>query len=59
MFPRLSSQVYPSSLIPKIKSYCDFNDLFCASGLSTLVHLTYLSRYENNARDFIISNIGS
>jgi acetylxylan esterase len=37
----------------KMRSFCDANDVFCASGNSTLVHLQYLQKYEDTALSFI------
>ncbi|KAF9452243.1 carbohydrate esterase family 5 protein [Macrolepiota fuliginosa MF-IS2] len=58
LFPRLPSQQYSSTLQPRIESFCDFNDPFCDSGLDTEVHLTYLDRYQNQAAQFILQQIG-
>ncbi|TFK41828.1 carbohydrate esterase family 5 protein [Crucibulum laeve] len=58
LFPRLSSQQYSSTLQSRIQNYCDFGDTFCDSGLSTVTHLTYLSRYQNTAASFILTQIG-
>jgi hypothetical protein len=59
LFPRTSSQLQVlSGYAGRIRSWCDFNDLFCASGLSTVVHLTYLSRYQNTAASFVLGRIG-
>ncbi|KAF5358212.1 hypothetical protein D9756_001893 [Leucocoprinus leucothites] len=58
LFPRLPSQRYSSTLQGRIQSYCDFNDPFCDSGLDTIVHLTYLDRYQNQAAQFILQQIG-
>ena len=58
MFPRLASQEYSATLQPRIQNYCDFGDTFCDSGLDTAVHLTYLSRYQTPAANFILTQIG-
>ncbi|KAJ2933168.1 hypothetical protein H1R20_g3904, partial [Candolleomyces eurysporus] len=58
MFPRLASQEYSTTLQPRIQNYCDFGDTFCDSGLDTAVHLTYLSRYQTPAANFILTQIG-
>ncbi|KAJ3562175.1 hypothetical protein NP233_g9745 [Leucocoprinus birnbaumii] len=58
LFPRLASQQYSSTLQGRIQSFCDFNDPFCDSGLDTVVHLTYLDRYQNQAAQFILQQIG-
>jgi len=59
MFSRPSGQAFSSTIQGRLKSYCDINDLFCASGLSMVVHLTYLSRYLNSATNFILEKIGN
>jgi hypothetical protein len=43
---------------PRIRSWCDRNDTFCAGGFSTNVHLTYLDRYQNAAASFVLNLIG-
>jgi len=58
LFPRLPSQEYSSTLQPRIQSFCDFNDPFCDSGFDTTVHLTYLERYQNQAAQFVLQQIG-
>lgn len=58
LFPRLASQQYSSTLQPRIRSFCDFDDPFCDSGVDTLVHLTYLDRYQDQAAQFILQQIG-
>lgn len=58
IFPRLEDQ----SLEPfsgKIQSYCDKNDLFCASGFSTIIHIGYTGKYNTAAKKFILSKIGA
>lgn len=58
MFPRSLLQEYPAALRPRIQNYCDSGDTFCDSGLDTIIHLTYLSRYQNPAAEFILEQIG-
>ena len=58
LFPRLPSQQYSSRLQSLIQSFCDFDDPFCDSGIDTIVHLTYLDRYQNQAAQFILQQIG-
>ncbi|KAF8155602.1 cutinase [Crassisporium funariophilum] len=58
LFPRGSDQEYSSTLAPRIQNWCDDGDTFCDSGASTSVHLSYLSRYEDEAADFILGRIG-
>lgn len=38
----------------RIQSYCDTNDLFCASGTSLIVHFGYISNYAKNASKFVV-----
>ncbi|KAF8151720.1 cutinase [Crassisporium funariophilum] len=58
LFPRLSSQEYSATLQPRILNFCDFGDTFCDSGIDTITHLTYLTRYQTTAANFIITQIG-
>ncbi len=61
LFPRGSSQLQLLSAFggsSKVAAWCDFNDPYCASGISLTVHLTYLSRYQNAAASFVLSKIG-
>ncbi|KIJ29283.1 carbohydrate esterase family 5 protein [Sphaerobolus stellatus SS14] len=58
LFPRAANQQYSSTLQPRIESFCDFDDPFCASGVDVEVHLTYLDRYQNTAAQFILTQIG-
>jgi acetylxylan esterase len=58
-FPRSGAQVSAlNAFSPRIRSWCDANDTFCASGFSTNVHLTYLNRYQNAAASFVLNLIG-
>jgi len=58
-FPRSAAQVSAlNAFSPRIRSWCDRNDTFCASGFSTNVHLTYLDRYQNAAATFVLNLIG-
>jgi acetylxylan esterase len=59
LFPRTAAQLSVlSGFAGRIQAYCDSNDTFCDSGSSTNVHLTYLNRYQNAARDFVLNRIG-
>jgi acetylxylan esterase len=59
LFPRTSAQLQVlSGLASRIRAWCDFNDTFCDSGFSTIVHLTYLDRYQNAAASFVLGRIG-
>ncbi|KAH6906782.1 cutinase [Coprinopsis sp. MPI-PUGE-AT-0042] len=58
LFPRTSDQEFSSTLAPRIRSYCDDGDTFCASGSSLTVHLTYLNRYQDESAAFILGQIG-
>ena len=54
VFPRANAallQQYP------LQSYCDFNDVFCDSGLSTAVHLSYVAKYTTAAANFVVSKV--
>jgi len=61
-FPSLSNSVdsYEVSglnslfkqIIPRIQSYCDFDDFFCDSGTSLPVHESY-AKYLEDARIFV------
>jgi len=59
MFSRPLTQTFPTFIRSRMKSWCDFNDLFCASGTSTIVHLSYMLRYEDDANDFVMGLIGN
>jgi hypothetical protein len=59
LFPRTSAQLQVlSGFADRIRAWCDFNDTFCDSGFSTIVHLTYLDRYQNTAASFVLGRIG-
>ncbi|KAF8151721.1 cutinase [Crassisporium funariophilum] len=58
LYPRLASQEYSATLQPRINSFCDNGDTFCDSGLSVAVHLSYLDRYQDDAVNFILAQIG-
>jgi acetylxylan esterase len=58
-FPRSGAQVSAlNAFSPRIRSWCDSNDTFCASGASVNVHLTYLNRYQNAAEQFVLGRVG-
>ncbi|KAI5367582.1 putative cutinase/acetylxylan esterase, alpha/Beta hydrolase [Septoria linicola] len=54
IFARDSSLPALSSWSNVLVSYCDENDLYCASGLSLDVHSATVSKYAQEAADFII-----
>lgn len=59
LFPRTSTQLQVlSGFASRIHAWCDANDTFCDSGFSTIVHLTYLDRYQNAAASFVLGRIG-
>ncbi|KAJ8059032.1 hypothetical protein OCU04_012012 [Sclerotinia nivalis] len=58
LFPRSSDQSLSLSGYSTIlKSYCDFGDPFCCSGLDTLEHLTYVTKYNVLAASFVLGRI--
>jgi hypothetical protein len=58
-FPRSSAQVSAlNAFSPRIRSWCDTNDTFCAGGSSVQVHTSYLRRYQNDAANFVLGRIG-
>jgi hypothetical protein len=59
LFPRTSAQLQVlAGQAAKIRAWCDAFDTFCSSGFSTIVHLTYLDRYQNTAASFVLGRIG-
>lgn len=59
LFPRTAGQLQTlSGFAGRIQAYCDSGDEFCDSGLSLIVHLTYLDRYQNAAARFVLGKIG-
>ncbi|GAA5198416.1 hypothetical protein GCM10023322_71770 [Rugosimonospora acidiphila] len=59
LFPRTSAQLQVlAQYASRIHSYCDSGDTFCDSGLNTVVHLTYLDRYQSAATQFVLGRIG-
>lgn len=53
IFPRLK----PDSCYPfrgRIRSYCDYNDPYCASGSDLNVHFGYFNKYDNDAAQWLI-----
>ena len=58
-FPRSAAQLRVlAGFADRIQSYCDSGDTFCASGANTVVHLTYLNRYRNDATEFVLEKVG-
>ncbi|TGO32068.1 hypothetical protein BHYA_0358g00050 [Botrytis hyacinthi] len=56
LFPRSSDQSL-TAYSSIVKSYCDFGDPFCCSGLDTLAHLTYVTKYQSLALSFVLGKI--
>jgi acetylxylan esterase len=38
----------------RLRSYCDAGDTYCASGNSSLIHISYVIKYGSEAVDFIV-----
>lgn len=51
IFKRNNTAACPSSIM---KSYCNFNDTFCDSGSSLVVHLSYVKVYGDVAAQWIV-----
>jgi acetylxylan esterase len=59
LFPRSGAQLQRLGAFANVyQAYCDLNDTFCASGIDTITHLTYLNRYQNAAASFILGRVG-
>ncbi|KXN88519.1 Acetylxylan esterase [Leucoagaricus sp. SymC.cos] len=58
IFPQGADQQYGSTLQPRIQSYCDTGDPACDLGNDLIVHETYLDRYQNQAAQFILKQVG-
>jgi acetylxylan esterase len=59
LFPRSNAQLQRlGAFSSAYQAYCDLNDTFCASGIDTITHLTYLNRYQNQAASFILGRVG-
>lgn len=56
LFPRTSDQSL-SGYSSILKSYCDYGDPFCCSGLDVLEHLNYVAKYNSLALAFVLSKI--
>lgn len=56
-FPRLDNSAC-DPVAGKIVSYCDYNDEYCNSGTSIVVHASYLTRYTSDAYEFVTGLIG-
>ncbi|KAF2091203.1 carbohydrate esterase family 5 protein [Saccharata proteae CBS 121410] len=55
-FPRTEAQLAVcATYADKIHSYCDTNDLFCASGVSAAVHEGYPDAYDDVAAEWVDS----
>ena len=58
VFPRQNSELFnKTGLTPKIQSYCDFNDTYCASGNSSAVHDGYVQEYGSQAAKFVVDKV--
>ena len=55
LFTRTKPAACPSSIM---KSYCNFNDMYCDNGTSLLVHVSYVHVYGNVAAQWIIGRFG-
>ena len=42
----------------RIQSYCDTGDNFCAGGNNLQVHLGYTRKYNGEAEEFVLAQIG-
>ena len=59
-FPRQNNDLFDSTgLTPKMQSYCDYDDLYCAGGKSVKVHVGYTNEYGSAAEDFIVKQVSS
>jgi acetylxylan esterase len=56
IFKRNNTAACPSSIM---KSYCDFNDTYCDTGKSILVHVSYVKVYGDVAAQWIIEKYGA
>lgn len=57
LFPRGAAQSL-DGFADRIQSYCDTGDTFCASGNSVQVHLGYTRKYNGQAEEFVLAEIG-
>ncbi|KAA8570120.1 hypothetical protein MFRU_005g02590 [Monilinia fructicola] len=57
LFPRTSEQSL-SSYSNVTKTYCDFGDPFCCSGVDVLAHLDYVTKYNMAALSFVLGKVG-
>ncbi|GAA5924674.1 hypothetical protein JCM10213_000412 [Rhodosporidiobolus nylandii] len=53
IFPRGSTSCF-DQIASKIQSYCDLGDEFCARGTSLAVHLSYVTKYGQQAASFVV-----
>ena len=57
-YPRTDAQLQVlSGFAAKIEAFCDTDDLYCDSGSSLTVHVTYLARYQQTALDFVLGRL--
>lgn len=57
LFPRLTKQSC-EKFASIWKSYCDYGDTFCDSGINVEAHLLYVTIYGSNAKNFVLDKIG-
>ncbi|RAL61905.1 hypothetical protein DID88_002968 [Monilinia fructigena] len=57
IFPRTSDQSL-SNYSNVTKTYCDFGDPFCCSGLDVMAHLDYVTKYNMAALSFFWGKVG-
>lgn len=57
LFARPAGTLEPQAA--KIVSFCDTGDVFCASGTSTIIHLSYVNKYKADASNFVLDKIGN
>ena len=59
IYPRTDAQLQVlNTYASKIAAFCDADDIYCASGTSLQVAVTYLTRYQTPAATFVLSKIG-
>lgn len=54
IFRRISTLDNLNEFSDILRSYCDFNDPFCASGLDLDVHYANVDTYMNDAVNFVV-----
>lgn len=59
LFPRSAAQLRTlAGFADRIQTYCDSGDTFCDRGANTVVHLTYMNRYRDDATEFVLDKVG-